>query len=148
MLKAIHRFIVLSILSILLIGCSSSISIKEYFPLAEDNRDYTSMYLRGVFNWWEAEPQYRLMSSDGDFIVEVELIADGQPYDFKVADALYSTEHNCGSEASTGILSVDKKFTMTCNETVFNLQFTPSETAIYRFIITPGTSPSITVTKT
>lgn len=138
---------IISVAFFTLSGCSSSLNIREYFPIQieSDSRDYTSMYLRGVFNWWEAEPKQQLTPYGSDFIVDIELIADGQPYDFKVADAVYSNDHNCGSLTSLGVLSVGEEFILHCGESVYNLQFTPNETATYRFTIIPGPAPIITV---
>lgn len=135
--------------TIVLSGCGSTLNIREYLPLPveSDTRNYASMYLRGVFNWWEADPKHQLQRLDSTFVVDIELIADGQPYDFKVADAVYSNEHNCGSLTSIGELTTQEAFNLHCGESIYNLQFTPSETAIYRFTITPGVAPSITVSK-
>ncbi len=104
------------------------------------------MYVRGVFNWWEAESSYRLQAdTNGDFYIDVELIADGQPYDFKVADAVYSASQHCGSLAQVGVLSLNQAFTMHCGDDAFNLQFTPPQTGTYRIIVESGTAPDITI---
>lgn len=104
------------------------------------------MYVRGVFNWWEAEQPYRLQADgNGDFFVDVELIADGQPYDFKVADAVYSAAQHCGSLAQVGQLELNQSFTMHCGDDAFNLQFTPPQTGTYRILVESGTAPDITI---
>ena len=128
-------------------GCATSAKLKEYIPSFSDDRDYASLYLRGVFNWWEAEPAYQFTEQGSAYVVDVELIADGQPYDFKVADAVYSSEHHCGALASLGVLAVENTFTLHCSDTAYNLQFTPAMTGTYRFTLRPGHSPSITISR-
>lgn len=72
-----------------LAGCASSGS-SDFFSQAEQ-KDYSSMYLRGVFNWWEVNETFKLLpNSDDSYAATIELIADGQPYDFKVADNNWS----------------------------------------------------------
>lgn len=149
MMKSIKLIGTLSIAAITLVGCSSSLKIREYLPLPveTDTRDYSSMYLRGVFNWWEADAKHQLRLLESNYIVDIELIADGQPYDFKLADAVYSNEHNCGSLSSLGVLTANEAFTLHCGDAIYNLQFTPSETGTYRFTISPGVTPSITISQ-
>lgn len=130
-------------------GCTSTVNIREYLPLPQDNREYSEIYLRGVFNWWEAEPAYQLNADDNDaYFVDVKLIADGQPYDFRFADDVYSSENNCGAAAVTGkTVSVGQSIALHCDASAGNLKFMPSETGTYRFLIQPGIAPDLIIKK-
>jgi hypothetical protein len=113
-------------------GCAVP-SASDIFSSAPQ-KDYSNMYLRGVFNWWEANEQFKFAPISEDlFVVEIELIADGQPYDFKVADDTWSPAYNCGLALSADALSMNDPIELYCYTDSLNLQFIPSETAIYRF---------------
>lgn len=135
--------------AVLVSGCTSTVNIREYLPLPQDNRNYTDMYLRGVFNWWEAEPAYLLTEADnGGYFVDVKLIADGQPYDFRFADNVYTSADNCGAAAVTGqTLSVNQTIELHCDASSGNLKFMPTETGTYRFLVKPGIAPDLTIRK-
>ena len=133
--------------AIFLSGCTSTVNIREYLPLPQDNRNYSDIYLRGVFNWWEAEPAYLLTDDDnGRYFVDVKLIADGQPYDFRFADNVYTSANNCGAPDISGqTISEAKSIELHCDTNSGNLKFIPSETGTYRFLITPGTVPDLII---
>ena len=73
--------------TLLLSACTSSgkIALPE-LPSSSPRIAVEDLYLRGVFNWWEATPAYRFKQDGVNWHVNVELIADGQPYDFKLSD--------------------------------------------------------------
>jgi hypothetical protein len=113
-------------------GCASSGSSDFFNQTAE--KDYSNMYLRGVFNWWEINETFKLLpNSDDSYGVTIELIADGQPYDFKVADNNWSMALNCGNEFNAASIQLGKRIELVCTNDSLNLQFTPPETAMYRF---------------
>jgi len=96
------------------------------------------MYLRGVFNWWEADEAFKLIEQpDGTYMAKVELIADGQPYDFKIADANWSQGYNCGylEKANDEIISLNRLVKADCNTTTNNFKFTPTHSGRYAFYV-------------
>jgi len=122
---------------------------KDFFS-AEPQRDYSNMYLRGVFNWWEASESFKLLPiAEDTYAVTIELIADGQPYDFKVADAAWTMSLNCGSEYKGAVLSLGSEAVLNCEADSLNLQFTPSATGNYRFIldVSDNNEPELSITR-
>lgn len=116
-----------------LVGCASSGS--NSFGISTQN-DYSNMYLRGVFNWWEVNEAFKLMPMSSDqYAATIELIADGQPYDFKVADSNWTMTLNCGNEFGSVPMKLSKKVYLVCASDSINLQFTPSETGFFQFIL-------------
>lgn len=93
------------------------------------------MYLRGVFNWWEATDDFRLLpiADSGDYGLTMELIADGQPYDFKVADGKWSDSLNCGAKSKVETIRVGETVALYCGQDSLNLQFSPKITGRYEF---------------
>ena len=69
----------------LLTACSSQMqmpSIDDILPSKELDR---TMYLRGDFTLWDAEPQYKLEQvAPGIFQTEVKFSTPGKVYEFKV----------------------------------------------------------------
>ena len=125
-------FVPAAILATLLNGCATNVIdsfIKE--------QNYDGLYLRGVFSWWEADEKYKLVElSDQVFATSIELIADGQPYDFKFADSNWTPGMNCGyASESDKILVVDDPVRSNCESTDENFRFTPPETGTFNFII-------------
>ena len=113
-------------------------------------KDYSKVYLRGVFNWWEVTEPFKFEVISEDLLaVEVELIADGQPYDFKVADAAWSPSYNCGLAAAVDALPLGDSIELYCYTDSLNLQFMPSETAMYRFNLDVSNQqyPKLTIQK-
>lgn len=100
-------------------------------------RDYSnSLYLRGQFAWWDALPEYKVNKVDaGLYRTEVELKADGQPYEFKFGDANWSSGSNCGylSEKDDKVVTLDKPVKANCSSVFENFRFTPPENGVYGF---------------
>jgi len=119
----------------ILAGCASSGSV-DFFSQSPE-KDYSNMYLRGVFNWWEVNEAFKLTpTSDDQYTVTIELIADGQPYDFKVADNNWTMTLNCGYEfGSVEPMQLDDSVALICASDSVNLQFTPSETGLFQFTL-------------
>ncbi len=110
-------------------------------------RDYSdSLYLRGQFAWWDALPEYKVKQvENGLYRTEVELKADGQPYEFKFGDANWSSGTNCGylSEEDKDV-ELNKPVKANCSAVFENFRFTPPETATYGFYFdTRGETPEI-----
>ena len=116
-------------------GCSTTF-IDDLIPETEVN--YQEMYVRGVFTWWEADENYRLVQvNDKVFAANAKLIADGQPYDFKFADANWTPGTSCGSaEGNASVaLGLEDKVLADCQNPQGNFKFTPDETGTYGFVI-------------
>ncbi len=95
------------------------------------------MYLRGVFTWWDAEEEFKLKPAGQDlYYASAELVADGQPYDYKFADAGWSSGANCGFLGKEDeIVEVGKRNKVNCSSVFENFKFTPPETGVYNFYI-------------
>lgn len=125
-------FVFAALLTSLVSGCATNVIdslIKE--------QKYDGLYLRGVFSWWEADEKYKLVErSELVYSTSIELIADGQPYDFKFADAKWTPGMNCGyANESDRIIVVGDSVRSSCETTDQNFQFTPTETGIFEFTI-------------
>ncbi|PKG97908.1 hypothetical protein [Paraglaciecola sp. MB-3u-78] len=125
-------FVSVAIFASLLSGCATNVIdsfIKE--------QNYDGLYLRGVFSWWEADEKYKLVErSDQVYSTTIELIADGQPYDFKIADATWSPGKNCGyASESDKVIVVGDSVRSSCETTDENFRFTPDETGTFQFTI-------------
>lgn len=131
MRKLLITFTVASIFG--LSGCATN--IMEPFS---ESISYDELYLRGVFTWWEADPKYKLIKVGNQrYSTTIKLIADGQPYDFKFADADWTPGLNCGylNEERDRVLALDVPVKSSCETSDENFRFTPSETGVYEFSI-------------
>lgn len=122
----------ITMLTSLLSGCATNVIdsfIKE--------QNYDGLYLRGVFSWWEADERYKLVeTSDQLYSTTIELIADGQPYDFKFADADWTPGMNCGYVNKSGqVITVGNSVKANCESTDKSFRFTPVETGTFKFSI-------------
>lgn len=120
--------------TLFLSGCKTTdfASILE----TSNSKKWHSLYLRGVFTWWEADEKYKVKQvSNTLYKTSVELIADGQPYDFKFADKDWTPGTRCGffNKASDEILSEGKRVKANCDTPGDNFKFTPSTTGLYHF---------------
>jgi hypothetical protein len=116
----------------LLSGCATNV-IDSFTK----EQNFDGLYLRGVFSWWEADEKYKLVAtSDEIYSTSIELIADGQPYDFKFADSDWTPGMNCGyANKSDKVIVVGKSVRANCVTTDENFRFTPSETGMFQFTI-------------
>lgn len=110
--------------------------------------EFSQWYIRGVFNWWEAQSAYQLQQSDDTWFVDVELFSDQQTqtYDFKFSNVNWETDQTCGANAGDYNVSTQKPFKLSCGESIHNLQFTPSQTGIYRFSISGKNNNNLILT--
>ena len=132
--------------SFFLSGCAAKVNINPFSNKVEIN--YNEMYLLGIMNWWEPSEPYRLQpESKYYYSVTVELIADGQPYDFKISNDKWNNHLNCGSEYAQQEVLVNVRKPLYCAGDSLNLQFTPQETANYKFLLDTSdpNSPLLTV---
>lgn len=103
-----------------------------------------TLYLRGVFNWWEALPAYQFSPlENGVWTVDVELIADGQPYDFRLSDEHWTPSQSCGGAIQSQPIMLGAQSILVCKQSSQNLQFTPAVTAVYRFEVSQPKRGSI-----
>lgn len=144
-IKAAFLLIVLQTLA----SCASSGGTDMFSQSVP--KDYSNMYLRGVFNWWEANEDFKLLAQNEEtYQVTIELIADGQPYDFKVADNAWTMSLNCGNEFGASPMRLGKSLDLVCASDSVNLQFTPSETGMYTFTldVSNNDEPELSITLT
>ncbi|WP_100657541.1 hypothetical protein [Alteromonas flava] len=133
-------------------GCSTSPFNVPNEQQVKPSIVYKELFVRGVFNWWEAEERFQLQDGgDGIYSVKVELIADGQPYDFKLADAIWSPHTNCGFETVASELIEGQWYTLYCGSDSQNMQFIPNETGRFFIQVKPsnfsGGDPVLSITQ-
>ena len=135
MIKPI-RILQSALIVTMLAGCATPKGIIDQAPVVEDTRvDVSTLFARGIFNWWEADPLFAVKASNGgSFQVNVELIADGQPYDFKFADAYWTSATNCGL-AQLSQIQQGREIQLYCGSDSQNIQFIPRKTGVYQFIL-------------
>lgn len=126
--------LVIAVAVSLLGGCASN-SVLNPLPGVSETKNiaFEELYLRGVFNWWEASSGYQLQRGNSSWYVDVELIADGQPYDFKLADAVWSPAQTCGGKYKGQPATLSGTTYLVCGSDAENVQFVPATTATYRF---------------
>lgn len=136
MRKNFFRCIFLIGTTFILGGCGQHfMSPTNSSSVTEINRP---IYLRGVFTWWDAEPQYQMhpvANKKGLWMTEAELIADGHPYEWKIGDKQW----HCGTDfgyKSDDSLIVENTPRVVDNCAKFNsLKFVPKKDGIYQFYL-------------
>lgn len=118
---------------VLLLSACATVNNPQTLPTP----DYSQLYLRGVFNWWEAEPRFKVDEVQaGVYRSRVELIGDGEPQDFRFADEHYTPGANCGSNAADGDdIRLQQQIGADCFEGQQNFRFSPTRTGWYEFYI-------------
>ncbi|MBC3766634.1 hypothetical protein H8B19_12160 [Neptunicella marina] len=117
----------------LLNGCAATSALTDFYqPKSHDD-----LYLRGGFTWWEADEAFKVEeSADNVYSVKTELIADGQPYEFRFVDKDWTEGSNCGYlDKSNQIIEVNVPANTNCNSTNENFRFTPPSSGLYEFSI-------------
>jgi len=79
----------------------------------------------------------------GQWTVDVELIADGQPYDFRLSDAKWTPSQSCGGKYKGQPVMIGSTVYLVCEQGSENLQFTPSSTGTYRFTVTAASAGEV-----
>ena len=145
------RSVVIFFTTVLFIsGCATPIPLSIGGDYTQT--DFDGMYLRGIMNWWEASEPYKLVQSETDkdvYTLQIELIADGQPYDFKIADGAWKNELNCGTGFGEQSIKLKQKKKLYCAGDSANLKFTPAQTGQYQFTldVSSNRSPTIKISK-
>lgn len=140
------RILLVAILAQVIAGCST---VPNNQPQAlQDRADF--LYLRGSFTWWDIEEHAKVETvAEQVYRATVELVADGQPYQFKFADANWSLGANCGFYATKDeVLSLNDKVRSNCSAKFEPFSFTPKVTGYYDFYIdfTNEKAPKVWVT--
>lgn len=128
------RLLLASAVAALATGCASSGS--SVTGNAIETRDLNEfIYLRGVFTWWDAEPEFKVKArSKNIYCANAELVADGEPYEFKFADKDWTT--NCGFlDEEDEVVQPGRRSKSNCQSAFNNFKFTPEETGNYAFCI-------------
>ncbi len=134
----------------LLTACTSQISINDVLPQQELDR---TIYLRGDFTLWDAEPQYQFAPvGPALYQAEVKFSTPGKVYEFKIADVDFSEGYNCGysdAQPAGQSLTLGQPVIADCN-TIYNyFSFTPAIKGTYIVSIdySDYDKPQVTITK-
>ena len=134
----------------LLSACTSQISINDVLPQQELDR---SIYLRGDFTLWDAEPQYQFKQvGPALYQAQVRFSTPGKVYEFKIADADFSEGFNCGysdTQPTGQQLTLGQPTLADCN-TIYNyFSYTPAIKGTYIVSIDyrKYDKPKVTITK-
>ncbi|WP_024607970.1 hypothetical protein [Pseudoalteromonas sp. TAB23] len=146
---SIKRILTLAIAG-LLTACTSQISINDVLPQQELDR---TIYLRGDFTLWDAEPQYQFAPvGPALYQAQVKFSTPGKVYEFKIADVDFSEGYNCGysdAQPAGQSLTLGQPAIADCN-TIYNyFSFTPAIKGIYIVSIdySDYDKPQVTITK-
>ncbi|MBH0000760.1 hypothetical protein I6E72_17555 [Pseudoalteromonas sp. NSLLW24] len=146
---SMKRILTLAIAA-LLTACTSQISINDVLPQQELDR---TIYLRGDFTLWDAEPQYQFAPvGPALYQAEVKFSTPGKVYEFKIADVDFSEGYNCGysdAQPAGQSLTLGQPAIADCN-TIYNyFSFTPAIKGIYIVSIdySDYDKPQVTITK-
>jgi len=107
----------------------------------EDSKVSRTLYVRGVFTWWDAEPEFQAKMIEANlWTASAELVADGNPYEWKFADGAWSAGTNFGYEKSgdfdgTIKVGVENKVAVNPNSAFENLKFTPEKDGVFNFFL-------------
>lgn len=94
------------------------------------------LYLRGVFTWWDAEEPYKVKLVEPNlYRAQARLVADGEYYDFKFADAGWSPGTNCGflTKADENVFEEGPAVTANCSSNGSYFRFKPTKTGTFGF---------------
>jgi hypothetical protein len=136
--RQIYKTLIAPVVGAILIGgCASSSGPVKQVTVGAATLD-SPLYLIGSFNWWEVDEQYVLIKNGRDtYSTKVELIADGQPYDFIIADAKWSPGYTCGyrTKSKDHLLQLNEQVEADCTKRTNNFQFKPDENGVYQLTI-------------
>lgn len=122
--------VILAVATIATAGCSSVGRYSKVF----DGRHIPSetVYVRGSMSFWDAAPEYRFTRAQGNALtVGVNLFADGDAYEFKIADNEWSSKLNCGGKNTPLTLQPNTKVALYCDNNSHNISFKPSVSGTY-----------------
>ncbi|WP_199610158.1 hypothetical protein [Flocculibacter collagenilyticus] len=116
--------------TLLLAACASNDANETEFA--------ENMYVRGAFTWWDAEEEYRLKKVGNKlYKASADLKADGQPYEFKFADAAWTAGTNCGylNKEADEVIELGYVYNANCSAVFEHFKFVPKEDGTYDFYI-------------
>jgi pullulanase len=106
----------------------------------------TAMYVRGsVRDDWAASAQNKLVEV-ADNVLEVKIPLAAGDYQFKIADAGWTGETNCGADTDPTPVTVGQPFTMQCDALSQNLLLTITTAGDYKFTFNASNVDATTVT--
>lgn len=146
------RILTLAVVS-LLTACSSQMQMPDMSDVLPSQQLDKTMYLRGDFTLWDAEPQYQFEQvAPAIYQANVKFSTPGKVYEFKIADADFSEGYNCGyseQDPAGQSLVLGQPVTADCN-TIYNyFSFTPAIKGSYIVSIDYRNydEPQVTITK-
>lgn len=149
MKSPIKRILTLALVSFLT-ACSTQITLDDVLPQQKLDR---TVYLRGDFTLWDAEPQYQFTQvARSLYQAEVKFSTLGKVYEFKIADADFSEGYNCGysdTQPAGQKLTLGQPAVADCN-TIYNyFSYTPAIKGTYIVSIDYSNydKPQVTITK-
>lgn len=107
-------------------------------PVVDPSLDKSNyLYLRGTFSWWDLESEYRVKRhTETKYSAKVELQADGQTYEFKLADENWTSGNNCGfATPADETLELGIKANANCSAKYEPFRFKPEQSGRYRVFI-------------
>lgn len=149
MKSPIKRILTLALVSFLT-ACSTQITLDDVLPQQKLDR---TVYLRGDFTLWDAEPQYQFTQvARSLYQAEVKFSTPGKVYEFKIADADFSEGYNCGysdTQPAGQKLTLGQPAVADCN-TIYNyFSYSPAIKGTYIVSIdySDYDKPKVTITK-
>lgn len=103
-----------------LAGCSSTNN-----SVSNDDNDW---YLRADFTYWQANKEFafRYNNEQSVYYLTTEVKYDGQPYQFVIADRVWSANKNCGyTEPKSRKVTYNNWIAVNCNYSVEDNPVTP-----------------------
>ncbi|MDM7859349.1 hypothetical protein QTP81_01855 [Alteromonas sp. ASW11-36] len=133
MMKRFKKLACASVI-LLLSGCSSTSILDDFIEADKPKLNLSDLHAVGNFNWFEIIPEHQFVEvTETRYVTEIELIADGQPYDFHLADQYWTPHTKCGFRDVVLRLELNQEYQLYCAGDSQNLQFTPDQTG--RFAI-------------
>ena len=117
-------------------GCAGQLSQQSNRYIAQ--LEETKLYVKGTFNWWGVNEAFRftaLPNQSNSWFVDVNLIDDGSPYDFKITDANWSASQTCGAVEQKTLIQAGEWIKLFCQTDSQNFQYVPQGDGLYRFTI-------------
>ncbi|NOU51376.1 hypothetical protein HG263_12635 [Pseudoalteromonas sp. JBTF-M23] len=140
----------LAVLALLLSACSSQVSLSNGTSGTSISQTLErTMYLRGDFTLWDAEPHYILKPQGaGVYTVKAKFMTPGKVYEFKIADEQWSKGYNCGYKVQ-GILKLGQPQLADCNSIYNYFSFVPSKKGWYviAFDYSDSRAPKVTINR-
>ena len=145
------KFVLSIVATFFLSACSNQVNVPSSIETSQQHVGVfdKTMYLRGDFTLWDAEPHYVLKQvRSGIYTVKAKFMTPGKVYEFKIADEQWSQGYNCGYKLQ-GKLVVGQPLIADCN-TIYNyFSFMPNKKGWYviTFDYSDHRSPKVMVNR-